>query len=82
MKTLKEQGVPFGARCVFRLQWVLFVGVALLLLLSLPLAILWACFHASGVTFLTGANGVLESRIERIELHRERLVRLYSQDTA
>lgn len=82
MKTLKEQGVPFGARMLFRLQWLPFLGVSLLLVVSLPFVCLWGLVHESGVVFLRGCCDVLEDRVKRIEQHRDKVLSLYSKGAA
>ena len=78
MKTLKEAGVPFGARMVFRLQHTGFLLMALGLLPTLPFACVWAAFSQSGRWFLLGVCEVIQNRAQQVRQHTERLVRLYA----
>jgi hypothetical protein len=82
LKTLKESGVPLGARIVFRLQWVPFITLALLLVATFPFVFLWGLIHESAHDFIQGCNDVLKERLERITRHRERLIGLYAKEAA
>lgn len=82
MKTLRQEGVPFGARMVFRLQHAWFLLMALALLLTVPFVAVWAVVHESGQEFLEGASDVLQSRGERVRQQRDKLVRLYAGPAA
>lgn len=78
MKTLKQSGVPLGARIVFRLQWIPFLILALLLVATLPVVFLWGLIHESAHDFLEGCTEVLTERLDGIRRHRERIVGLYA----
>lgn len=77
MKTLKEEGVPLGARIVFRLQHTGLLVMVLALIPTTPFAVLWAMVHESGFDFILGVADVLEKKSEQIKEHREKLIRLY-----
>ena len=77
MKTLKQEGVPLGARMLFRAQHGWFLFMAACLVLTIPFAAMWGFVHESGDDFIEGVTEVLQDRLERVNSHRERLVRLY-----
>ena len=78
LKTLKQEGVPFGARMVFRLQHAGFLLATLGLVLTIPFAALWSLIHPSGQNFIEGVGDVLQARLARVKAQRERLVHLYA----
>lgn len=78
MKTLKEEGVPFGARMVFRLQYLGFIAASIGMLMTIPLLFLWGMVHQSGEDFINEASNFVETRTEQIKKHREKLIRLYA----
>lgn len=77
MKTLKEEGVPLGARIVFRLQHAGLLVMVLGLIPTTPFAVLWAMVHESGFDFILGVTDVLEKKSDQVKRHREKLVRMY-----
>ena len=82
MKTLKQEGVPFGARMVFRAQHAGFLVMAVCLLLTMQFALVLGLAHESGNDFIEGITDILQSRLERVKKQREKLVRLYGGGTA
>ena len=76
-KTLKQEGVPFGARWLFRAQYGWLMLMIVCLLLTTPLVALWCLLHDSGIDFVDGVAQVLQDRLESIKSHRVRIVRLY-----
>jgi hypothetical protein len=78
LKTLKQEGVPFGARMVFRAQHALFLAMAIALTLTLPFAFVWSLVHESGSAFIRGATVILHARLERVKRQREKLARMYA----
>lgn len=80
MKSLKQEGVPFGARMVFRLQYLGFLSACIGMLLTIPLIFLWGMVHQSGEDFLNGACALIEDRLQQIKKHRDKLIRLYAKN--
>lgn len=79
-KTLKQCGVPYGARIVFRLQYAPFVGMCLLMVCTLPFVFLWGLIHESAVDFLEGVTELLSDRLDDLNAHRARVIRLYDPE--
>jgi hypothetical protein len=76
--TLKQHGVPFGARIVFRLQWAPFLAMSLLMVCTLPVVFIWGLLHDSAEDFADGLEEVLQKRLDQIKAHRTRLIRMYA----
>ena len=77
-KSLKQCGVPLGARIVFRAQWLPFLGMCLLMICTLPFTVIWCLLHESGMDFMDGLEDVLQERVDRIKAHRKKVVSLYA----
>ncbi len=78
MKTLKECGDPFGARMVFRLQWLPLITMILLFMLTIPAILVWGLVHHSGVDFFEEVLQVIQDKGTEVKDHRDRLVRMYA----
>lgn len=81
IKRLKDLGVPLGARICFRLQWVPFLTMSVLLICTLPFVLVWGLFHHSAEDFMHGIEDVFRQRVQRIQEHRARVIRLYAPAT-
>ena len=82
MKTLRQSGVPFGARVLFRLQWLPLIVSVLVLIVSLPILGVWALIHDSGLEFIRGAQEVLEAKKAAVLEHRDKLIKMYAGGAA
>lgn len=79
MKSLKECGVPFGARIVFRMQWAPLIAMVLVFALSLPFVAVWGLAHESGLEFIDGVTEMLREKTTEIQQHRNRLIAMYAK---
>ena len=77
MKTLKQEGVPFGARMVFRAQHVLFCIMAICLVLTIPFVLIWGLVHESGQDFIDRATNVISARLEQVKAQRAKIILMY-----
>lgn len=78
MKSLKDEGVPFGARVVFRLQYLGMLLAMACLVMTFPAISIWAMIHDSGVRFLMAITDVLEGWAKSTKAHRDHVVALYA----
>lgn len=62
---------------VFRAQYAWFIGMILCLLVTLPVAALWALLHESGQQFIDALNDMLEEKSVAILKHRQQVIDLY-----
>lgn len=82
MKTMKESGVPFGARMVFRLAHLPLIVMVFVVIISLPVLFVTGLLVGDMSAVLEPVEEMLEARLERLKARREELVRLWSEDRA
>ena len=77
-KTLKQSGVPFGARLLFRLRYLPVVLFAFMLLLTIPVL---ALAHVMGSSVLEDVTEFLNQKHEEMKAKHQRIIDLYKGRT-
>lgn len=80
IKSLREEGVPFGAQTVFAIRHLPLLGMTMLLSLSTPLLFFLALGSHAGLDLLESLTNGLEARYERLVADRNRLIALYKDN--
>lgn len=77
MKSLKDQGVPLGARILFRLQWLHYILLVTLIILSVPFLLPFWLVLLCNQDMFESIMALMNRQEAKIIAHREKLINLY-----